>query len=152
MDLDLSTAIAASIAIPSIFEQVWVKDKLGRKHCLVDAGVCEGYPIKAALEKVREQVKILALSPFDLTQKREYVFERKMQYARFLYRTLMDAKGEDMIDLLDEQYGDYYLPTGFKSEHVLHFDWDVIKTNIYLGYAAAKHADEHIKKFFEESK
>lgn len=152
MKLDLSTAISASIAIPGIFEPVWIKDNEGQKQCLVDGGVCEGYPIKAALQRGREKVKIFAISPFDLLQKREYVFERKMQYARILYRTLLDAKGEDMIDLLDEELGDYYLPTGFKSDHVLDFDWDVVRANIMLGYDAAKNADEKIKRFFENAK
>lgn len=150
MDMGLSTAITASIAIPGIFEPVWVKEKDGDTHCFVDGGVCEGYPIKAALQRGRENVKIFAISPFDVTQKRNYTFKRKMQYARILYRTLLDAKGEDMIDLLEEELGDYYLPTGFKSEHVLDFDWDIVKANIDLGYENAKNAEKIIQKFFEE--
>lgn len=150
IDMSLSTAITASIAIPGIFEPVWVKGKDGTKHCFVDGGVCEGYPIKAALQNGRENVKIFAISPFDLTQKREYTFKNKMQYARILYRTLLDAKGEDMIDLLDEDLGDYYLPTGFTSDHVLDFDWDTVKENISLGYKAAKDKADVIDSFFSE--
>ena len=58
----------------------------------------------------RENIKILTISPFDVRKNRSYSFNRKMPYARALYRTLLDAKGEDMIDLLDEGLGDYYLP------------------------------------------
>ena len=150
LDMDLSTAITASIAIPGIFEPVWIKGSDGVKHCFVDGGVCEGYPVKAALQHGRDNVKIFAISPFDVTQKREYTFEKKMQYARVLYRTLLDAKGEDMIDLLEPDLGDYYLPTGFKSEHVLDFDWETVKTNINLGYETAKKNHNEIRKFFEE--
>ena len=149
IDMDLPTAIAASIAIPGIFEPVWFKGKDGSTHCFVDGGVCEGYPIKAALKRGRENVKIFAISPFDVTQKREYTFKKKMQYARVLYRTLLDAKGEDMIDLLDEDLGDYYLPTGFKSDHVLDFDWETVKTNINLGYKTAKENHKIIDSFFK---
>jgi len=150
VDMSLSTAITASIAIPGIFEPVWLKGKNGIKHCFVDGGVCEGYPIKAALQNGRENVKIFAISPFNLTQKRDYSFKNKMQYARILYRTLLDAKGEDMIDLLEEELGDYYLPTGFTSDHVLDFDWGTVKENISLGYNAAKAKGEIIDSFFKE--
>jgi NTE family protein len=149
MDMELSTAIAASIAIPGIFEPVWVEGKYGVKHCYVDGGVCEGYPIKAALQRGRDNIKILAISPFDVTQKREYSFDGKIQYARILYRTLLDAKGEDMINLLDENIGDYYLPTGFNSEHVLDFDWETVKTNISIGYNNTKNASDIINAFFQ---
>jgi len=149
MDMELSTAIAASIAIPGIFEPVWVEGEYGVKHCYVDGGVCEGYPIKAALQRGRDNIKILAISPFDVTQKREYSFDRKIQYARILYRTLLDAKGEDMINLLDENIGDYYLPTGFNSEHVLDFDWETVKTNISIGYNNTKNASDIINAFFQ---
>ncbi|MBS3778375.1 MAG: patatin-like phospholipase family protein [Candidatus Thermoplasmatota archaeon] len=150
MDMDLSTAIAASIAIPGIFEPVWVEVKDGVKHCFVDGGVCEGYPIKAALQQGRDNIKILAISPFDVTQKRQYSFNGKLQYARTLYRTLLDAKGEDLINLLDEDLGDYYLPTGFNSEHVLDFDWDTVKTNIDIGYNNAKNKSNILEKFFRD--
>jgi predicted acylesterase/phospholipase RssA len=150
MNMELTTAITASIAIPGIFEPMWIKGEDGTKHCYVDGGVCEGYPIKAAMKKGRENVKIFAISPFDLKQKRSYTFKRKMQYARVLYRTLLDAKGEDMIDLLDKNLGDYYLPTGSESKSVLDFKWEKVKANINLGYKAAKDNSEVIKSFFEE--
>ena len=148
MNLSLSTAVAASIAIPGIFEPVWVDGDDGRRHCLVDGGVCEGYPVKAALLKGRDQSKILTISPFDLTQKRNYEFSRKMQYGRMLYRTLLDAKGEDMIDLLDSSYGDFYLPTGFVSEHVIDFDEQTIDKNIKIGYENTLKAKQHVDNFF----
>jgi len=148
LDMELSKAVAASIAIPGIFEPVWAKGNDGKRHCFVDGGVCEGYPIKAALRRGRKNIKIFAISPFDVTQTREYSFKKKMQYARILYRTLLDAKGEDMVDLLEESLGDYYLPTGFKSEHVLDFDWKTVKTNIELGYENAKNAGDNIEEFF----
>jgi predicted acylesterase/phospholipase RssA len=150
MEMDLTTAITASIAIPGIFEPVWFEVKNGEKHCFVDGGVCEGYPVKAALQKGREHVKIFAISPFDINSQREYTFKNKMQYARILYRTLLDAKGEDMIDLLDENLGDYFLPTGYKSEHVIDFDWDIVKSNINLGYETAKKNKEKIIEFFQK--
>ncbi|MFO8078618.1 MAG: patatin-like phospholipase family protein [Thermoplasmatota archaeon] len=149
LSMDLSTAISASIAIPGIFEPVWVKMDNGSRHCFVDGGVCEGYPVKAALQRGREKVKILTVSPFDVTKRRQYDFTRKMQYTRALYRTLLDAKGEDMIDLLDENQGDFYLPTGFESEHVLDFDWNVIKNNINLGYETTKKVGPVINRFFQ---
>lgn len=149
MYMKLSTAISASIAIPGIFEPVRTNIADGTKHFFVDGGVCEGYPIKASLQKGRDNVKIFAISPFDVRQKREYSFTRKIQFARALYRTLLDAKGEDMVDLLDEGKGDYYLPTGFKSDHVLDFDWDAIKKNIDLGYRTARKAEREIKDFFQ---
>ncbi len=150
MKMDLSTAISASIAIPGIFEPVWTTVEDGSKHCFVDGGVCEGYPVKAALQRGREKVKILAISPFDVRENREYTFHRKLPYARALYRTLLDAKGEDMIDLLDDELGDFYLPTGFESEHVLDFDWDVIKRNIDLGYKTTAKNSSVIEDFFNK--
>jgi predicted acylesterase/phospholipase RssA len=150
MDLPLATAVTSSIAIPGIFEPMWVTDADGRRHCLVDGGVCEGYPVKAALMKGRENVKILAISPFDLTVKRDYVFSRKMQYGRVLYRTLLDAKGEDMIDLLDASCGDLYLPTGYVSDHVIDFDEKTIEKNIQLGYENTTQMKDHIDDYFKK--
>jgi predicted acylesterase/phospholipase RssA len=148
MDLPLATAVTASIAIPGVFEPVWVSGDDGRRHCLVDGGVCEGYPVKAALKMGRERIKILAISPFDLTEKRRYEFSKKMRYGRMIYRTLLDAKGEDMIELLDESLGDCYLPTGFVSNHVIDFDKDVIEKNIQIGYEQTKNARVNIDGFF----
>ena len=147
--MKLSTAISASIAIPGIFEPVRTSMADGTKHYFVDGGVCEGYPIKAALQRGRKNVKIFAISPFDLTHSRDYTFTRKLQYAHALYRTLLDAKGEDMIDLLDANKGDYYLPTGYESSHVLDFDLETIKKNIDLGYHTAKESKEKINDFFQ---
>jgi len=148
MDLPLATAVTASIAIPGIFEPVWVDGKDGRKHCLVDGGVCEGYPVKAALLHGRDRCKILAISPFDLTRPRKYEFKRKMQYGRMLYRTLLDAKGEDMIDLLDSMHGDFYLPTGFVSDHVIDFNEITIEKNIQIGYEKTVQEKQYIDDFF----
>lgn len=147
--MDLDAAITASITVPGIFTPLWYSTgSKVEKHCYVDGGVCEGFPVKAALRMGRENVKIMAISPF--SEPKCHDIDRLKQYLMAIFHTLLDSKQEDMRSLLSEDHGDIHLVTGSFASSLLDFRLTTINKNYDRGYEIAQENEEKITKFFVE--
>lgn len=144
MAMELDAAIAASIAIPGVFKPIWYGKK--ERHCYVDGGVCEGFPVKAALEIGRRKVKIMAVSPFNASHC--YSINTLLDYFSSLFHTLLHCKQKDMEYLLNEKYGDFHLITGSYAKGLMDFSKATINKNFKRGLQVAMEYEEKIDEFF----
>ncbi|MBS3773538.1 MAG: patatin-like phospholipase family protein [Candidatus Thermoplasmatota archaeon] len=147
VEMDLDAAVTASLAIPFVFTPLW--HQTGKeKHCYVDGGVTEGFPIRAALEAGRGNVQIMALSPFAPHEHVQHAIDSPLEYVLGLYHALLDGKKADMMTLLSEEDGDVFFTTGSHARRVTDFSPDAIRRNVRLGYNEAREQEARIDAFF----
>ena len=149
VEMELSAAVAASLAIPFVFTPLW-HDVDGAEHCYVDGGVTEGFPIRAALELGRDTVQIMALSPFAPHEHVQHDIGNPLDYVLGLYHALLDGKHADMMNLLSQEHGDVFFTTGSYARRVTDFSADAIRRNVRLGYHEAEEQEDRIDAFFGE--
>jgi len=147
VDMSLDAAVAASVAIPFVFTPLWYATH-GERHCYVDGGVTEGFPIRAALDTGRKNVQIMALSPFAPHEHVQHDIDSPLEYMLGLYHTLLDGKKADMMTLLDDEHGDVFFTTGSHARRVTDFSADAIRRNVRLGYHEAAEQAARIDGFF----
>ncbi len=144
--MDLDIALSASIAVPGVFKPVEYC-RGGETYYYVDGGVCEGFPVRAAL-KLNKNSKIMALSPFG--KPGYHKIDTGMDYVLALFHTLLHSKQEDMEELLRKKRGDFHLVTGSFAFNMLDFSISTINKNFQLGYRVAEDNEEKIDEFFIE--
>ncbi len=149
VEMSLDAAVAASVAIPLVFTPLW-HDVDGSRHCYVDGGVTEGFPVRAALDAGRGSVQIMALSPFAPHEHVQHDIGGPLEYLLGLYHALLDGKKADMMTLLDGEHGDVFFTTGSHARRVTDFSADAIRRNVRLGYHEAEEQEDRIDSFFGE--
>lgn len=147
VEMRLDAAVTASLAIPLVFTPLW-HDIDGARHCYVDGGVTEGFPIRAALEAGRHNVQIMALSPFAPHEHVQHDIQSPLEYLLGLYHALLDSKKADMMTLLRQEHGDLFFTTGSYARRLTDFSPDTLRRNIRLGYHEAAEQEERIDAFF----
>lgn len=149
MHMPLDIAVSASVAIPFVFEPIWYPENETNKHCYVDGGLCEGFPIRCALEN-NENTKILAMSPFDPKKIRKNTIQLGIQYPKAMYKTLLNCQKEMTLQFLDKERGDIEFYCGSIAKNGLDFNKRTIEKNFKLGYNAAVKNRKQIDAFFND--
>jgi predicted acylesterase/phospholipase RssA len=148
----LPDAVAASVAIPGVFTPLWRRVGTSETpHCLVDGGVCEGLPVKAAFDLGFDDFKIIALTPFQTGIPTMHEIRKMKDYFQMLFHTLHNSKIQDMVYLMEaEPHEELVITTGYRSKNMLDFSETAIRENYELGLKIAADRKGEIDRFFTE--